>query len=281
MELNMKTFGVLMLLALTAVGAMAADSPPPPAPPAESEAPGFADGWRLSGILKQGGKLQASVEHASRTPRFVVEGGELVVGVRVEKIDPVTRSITVRKGNLIAIIHSGSSPVVVKSSPMVAQGAPQPSGPQPAAPDPQQPQRPTPTAAQDANGRWGIQLSDGRFISTEDYAARFGGVDQAVARLNSRLASDLPPERKAFAQQMLTALQNAQLNQPQASYGGSAATSSANTPVYSAGGAVSTAPAATVAPQVMESSEAGMTPEDLGSFQTPVRVYRRGPQLNR
>ena len=276
MKLSMKAFGVLMLLALTAVGAMAADSPPPPAPPAESEAPGFADGWRLSGILKQGGKLQASVEHASRTPRFVVEGGELVGGVRVEKIDPVTRSITVRKGNLIAIIHFGSSPVVVKSSPVVAQAAPQPS-----APEPQQPQRPTPTAAQDANGRWGIQLSDGRFISTEDYAARFGGVDQAVARLNSRLASDLPPERKAFAQQMLTALQNAQLNQPQASYGGSAATPSANTPAYSAGGAVSTVPPAAVTPQVMESSEAGMTPEDLGSFQTPVRVYRRGPQLNR
>ena len=285
MVLNMKTRGVLMLLALTTVGAMAAGNPPPltpsPAASAEPEPPGFADGWRLSGILKQGGKLQASLEHATRTPRFVIEGSELVAGVRVEKIDPTARSVTVRRGNLIAIIRSGSSPVIVKSSPLSApQASASEAQPQTAA------QRPTATAGQDANGHWGIQLSDGRFFSAEDYAARYGGVDQAMARLNSRLAGDLPPDRKAFAQQMLAALQNAQSSQPQTS-SGSAPVPSAGSPVYSAGGAVPMAspaavtPAATVAPAEMEPVEAETMPAELGNLQAPVRVYRPGPQFSR
>ena len=285
MTLNMKTCSVLMLLALTTVGAMAANTTPPlPAPPPspsspnatpDSEPPGFADGWRLSGILKQGGRLQASLEHASRKPRFVVEGGELTAGVRVEKIDPASRSVTVRKGNLIAIIRTGSSPVIVKSSP-VAMPATPPSAPESQAPT--SPQRPTATAGQDASGRWGIQLSDGRFFTAEDYAARYGGVDQALARLNSRLASDLPPERKAFAQQMLTALQNAQVSSSQAPSGNTVAASGETSVGTTAVGA---APAATMAPQRMEPVEAEGLPAELRDLPTPTRSYRSGPQFQR
>jgi hypothetical protein len=275
----MKPVGVLLLVTLLSVGVMAADNPPPPAAAPESETPGFADGWRLSGILKQGGRLQASLEHTTRTPRFVVEGSELVAGVRVEKIDSVTRTVTVRRGNLIAIIHCGSSPVVVKSSPVIAQTAPPPAVQESQS---QTLQRLAPTAGQDAAGRWGIQLSDGRFFSAEDYAARFGGVEQAMDRLNNRLASDLPPERKVFAQQMLTALQNAQQNQPQSSSnGGTTAATAGNTTVYSAASAAPTAPVPSAAPAVADPVEVEPSPMDVGNLQPPARVYRPGPQLNR
>ena len=266
MDLNMKTLGVLALVALAAVNASVADNPSSPPASKDADSPGFADGWRLSGILKQGDKLQASVEHAAHAPRFVIEGGEFTTGVSVEKIDATSRSVIVRKGNMIAIIRSGSAPVVVKSSPVAAQTTPQP-----AAQQPQQPKRPTAKAGQDANGNWGIQLSDGRFLSAQDYAARYGGTDQAVARLNSRLASDLPPERKAFAQQMLNALQNAQTSQPQASYGN--AMSSGNAAAYSGG-----VPARVAAP-VMEQPVAAA--QQQAGFSDPSRVYRRGPMLSR
>jgi hypothetical protein len=268
MKRNLKTLGVLALVALAAAGATAADK--------EGDTPGFADGWRLSGILKQGGKLQASMEHTSRTPRFVAEGGELIPGARVEKIDAATRTVTVRKGNLIAIIRTGSSPVIVKSSPVAAQTAPEqtartsaPQGAQPEPPSsPQFPQL-TAKAGQDANGRWGIQLSDGQFFSAQDYAARYGGVEQAVARLQSRLASDLPPERKAFAQQMLTALQNSQANP---SISGTTALPTGNIPA-----AITPAP---VAPATGQRSDATEPAEPAG-FQEPGRVFRRGPRLGR
>ncbi|MCX6909408.1 MAG: hypothetical protein NTY01_15385 [Verrucomicrobia bacterium] len=260
----MKTLGVLALLALAAMVAPAADK--------DGDTPGFADGWRLSGILKQGDKLQASMEHSSHTPRFVVEGGELVPGARVEKIDATARAVTVRKGNLIAIIRSGSSPAVVRSSPMAAQTSPQSSA-SPSAPPPEQPQPPqfpqvTAKAGQDEGGRWGIRLSDGQFFSAQDYATRYGGAEQAIAHLNNRLASDLPPERKILAQQMLTALQNSQSAQSPAGGGsasGNAAVVSTTVSVSPATGQRGAAPA----------------PEEPAGFQDPGRVFRRGPQLRR
>lgn len=282
MELNMKTMGVLMLLALATFDAPAADSLPQPAASKESDSPAFADGWRLSGILKQGGKLQAGMEHPSHARQFVVEGGELIPGVRIEKIDATARNVIVRKGNLIAIIRSGSAPVVVKSSPLVAQTSSQPSAPQPPQPQqPEQPPRPTATAGQDASGRWGIQLSSGQFFSAQDYAARYGGAEQAIARLNSRLASDLPPDRKAFAQQMLTALQNTQTSQSQMPAGGGTTLSSDNATVSPGTVSVSPAlPGAAMSPAMEQRGTASMSAEPAG-FQDPIRVYRRGPQLSR
>jgi len=269
MKRNVKTLGILALLALAAMVAPAADK--------DGDTPAFADGWRLSGILKQGDKLQASMEHPSHTPRFVVEGGELVPGARVEKIDATARAVTVRKGNLIAIIRSGSSPAVVRSSPMAAQTSPQssasPSAPQP--PQPEQPQSPqfpqvTATAGQDASGRWGIRLSDGQFFSAQDYAARYGGAEQAIAHLNSRLTSDLPPERKVLAQQMLAALQSSQSAQSPPA-GGSASAS---------GNAAAVSTTLFVSPATGQRGASSAASEPAG-FQDPGRVYRRGPQLRR
>lgn len=260
MKLNVKTLGFLAFLALAAAGAPVADK--------EGDSPAFADGWRLSGILKQGDKLQASMEHTSHTPRFVVEGGELVPGARVEKIDATARAVTVRKGNLIAIIRSGSSPAVVKSSPVAAQPPPPSSGTQSPSEQPQQPQSPqfpqvTAAAGQDEGGRWGIRLSDGRFFSAQDYAARYGSSEQAIAHLNERLASDLPPERKAFAQQMLTALQNSQ-----------------PAPSPAAGNAAAGSTAVSISPATGQPGASSATSE-LAGFQDPGRVFRRGPQLRR
>ncbi|MCX6899829.1 MAG: hypothetical protein NT105_14160 [Verrucomicrobia bacterium] len=256
----MKTLCGLVLLALATVGA---------AVEKEIETPAFADGWRVSGILKQGGKLQASMEHSAHMARFVVEGGELLPGARVETIDATARAVTVRKGNLVATIRPGSAPVMVKSRPVVAQTSPQ-SPSQPTTPQTPQPQM-TAKAGQDASGRWGIQLSDGRFLSAQDYAARYGGTEQAIARLNSRLTGDVSPERKAFAQQMLTALQNAPPGQSQPIAAGGA--------VSPSGTAADVSISASVSPATVQQGAA--TPEEPVGFQDPSRVFRRGPQFRR
>ncbi|MBI5684031.1 MAG: hypothetical protein HZC54_03025 [Verrucomicrobia bacterium] len=268
MKRNVNTLGAVMFAALAVMVASAADK--------DADTPAFADGWRLSGILKQGGRLQASMEHPAHTPRYVAVGGELVPGARVEKIDAAARSVTVRRGNLIATIRSGSSPVVVKSSPLAAPTPHQPFAQpfEPPVPQPEQPEQPqvAAKAGQDASGRWGIHLSDGQFLSAQDYAARHGGAAQAIERLNSRLADDMSPERKAFAQQMLNALQNEQPAPVQPATAAGAVPSPASP-------AVASAPAPV--PQTAGPQDAEAAAETAPRLQTPPPAYQRGRRLSR
>lgn len=69
-------------------------------------------------------------------------------------------------------------------------------------------------AGQDPGGRWGVQYSDGRFFTAQDYAASYGGLEQAMSDVKSRLATPLTPEQTAYVQQMLIALQKVQANRP-------------------------------------------------------------------
>ncbi|MBI5394064.1 MAG: hypothetical protein HZA91_02080 [Verrucomicrobia bacterium] len=187
----------------------------PAAPPPSPEQPDFVAGWRVSGVVKQGGKLQASLEHSGRAARFVNEGDELMPGIVVEKIDPANRSVTVRRDKQTAVIRPGSAPLPAKPNTALAQNPQQqPGQPRPGGPGFGGPWGGGPpwsggagTATQDEQGRWGIRFANGGFFSAQDYANRFGGGDQALAHINQRMSEQIDPNRRAFYQQMLTALQ--------------------------------------------------------------------------
>ena len=136
----------------------------------------------------------------------MTEGRELTPGVVVEKIDGTNRSVTVRCGSQTAVIRSGSAPVAAIANPNVNQ--PTITGNQPS--KPWKMSQGQPVAGQDEQGRWGIRLGNGQFFTAQDYVARYGSVEKAVAHINQRMAETTDPTRRAFSEQMLTALQNMQ-----------------------------------------------------------------------
>ena len=216
-EFLMRTLllAAIAILAVAVCSGRAADSDKPKNSPtpasASAEQPDFIAGWRVSGVVKQGERVQASLEKTGRAARYVSEGDELTTGVVVEKIDPANRTVTVRHDKQTAVIRPGSAPVPVKPNTALAQAQPtsgqqsRPAGPWGGGP---------PwsggagTAGQDPQGRWGIRFGNGGFFSAQDYATRFGGTEQAVAHINQRMSEQIDPNRRAFYQQMLTALQN-------------------------------------------------------------------------
>lgn len=172
-----------------------------------ADAPDFAAGWRVSGVVSQGGKLQASMENSGRFARYVREGDELMPGVIVEKIDKANRSVTVRRDQQVAVIRPGSAPVPATVNTALAEAKQQQSQPRPGGGPPWSGGQGI--AAQDEKGRWGVKFGSGGFFSAEDYAKRFGGVQQAIEHSKKHLAEDTDPNRRAFHEQMLNAMQNA------------------------------------------------------------------------
>jgi len=192
-------FAILLTLALAIDSGRAAD-------PLD-----FIAGWRVSGVVSQGGKLQACLENSGRFACYVREGDELMPGVIVEKIDKATRSVTVRRDKLVAVIRPGSAPVPATVNTALAQAqqqAQQKPGGSPWGGGPA-------SAGQDEKGRWGVKFGSGGFFSAEDYAKRFGGAQQAIEHSKKHLAEETDPNRRAFHEQMLNAMQNGG-NAPQA-----------------------------------------------------------------
>lgn len=171
-----------------------------------NDQPDFAAGWRVTGVFRQGGKLQACLENAGYPARFVKEGDELVPGVLVEKIDRDKRSVTVRHEEQTAVIRTGSAPVPAVKNTALAQAPQRQSGP-PRKGGPPWASGPS-EAAQDDKGRWGVRNANGDFFSTQDYVKRFGGYEKAIEHSNQHLSEDTDPNRRMFHEQMLAALEN-------------------------------------------------------------------------
>jgi hypothetical protein len=84
----------------------------------------FADGWRVSGVFRQGTKTEASVEHRVGWKRFVREGDEWSLGVVVEQIDTKQRTVTLRRGEQTAVLRAGPGPDIAnKAGDKAASGA--------------------------------------------------------------------------------------------------------------------------------------------------------------
>ncbi|MBM3892019.1 MAG: hypothetical protein FJ388_23130 [Verrucomicrobia bacterium] len=78
--------------------------------------PAWADGWRVSGVIRQGSKTEASNEHRIGWKRFVREGHEWSPGVVVEQIDAEQRTVTLRRGEQTAVLRAGPAPDVAKKA---------------------------------------------------------------------------------------------------------------------------------------------------------------------
>ena len=208
---SMKTQIVLVLLAFTTIlcGNSAAQSTP------TSDKPAFAAGWRVTGVLRQGGKVQASLENATRRfAKFVSEGDELMDEIVVEKIDRQNRCVTLRRGTETVVIRAGSAPI-----PAVASAAPAKTQAKPDQPRRVRPWEGGPSKAEkDPSGQWGVRGGNGEFFSAQDYVNRFGGIEKAFEHSKKHLSEDTDANRISFHQQMLGALKKARrnLSEPQA-----------------------------------------------------------------
>jgi hypothetical protein len=93
-----------------------------PSVAAESESktatklPDWADGWRVTGLIRQGSKTEASVEHRLGWKRFVREGVEWSQGVVVELIDGEQRTVTLRRGEQTVVLRAGPAPDIAKKA---------------------------------------------------------------------------------------------------------------------------------------------------------------------
>jgi len=82
----------------------------------ETKLPDWADGWRVSGVIRQGSKTEASVEHRIGWKRFVREGNEWSPGVVVDQIDAEQRTVTLRRGEQRAVLRTGAAPEIPKKA---------------------------------------------------------------------------------------------------------------------------------------------------------------------
>lgn len=80
------------------------------------EVPDFAAGWRVSGVIRQGSKTEASVEHRIGWKRFVREGNEWSAGVVVERVDGEQRTVTLRRGDQTTMLRAGPGPDVARQA---------------------------------------------------------------------------------------------------------------------------------------------------------------------
>lgn len=81
-----------------------------------AEAPEFADGWRVTGVIRMGGKTEASVEHRAGGKRFAREGDTWSPGVVVERIDGKHLTVTLRRGEQTCVLHAGPGPDIARKA---------------------------------------------------------------------------------------------------------------------------------------------------------------------
>ncbi|MCX6899119.1 MAG: hypothetical protein NT105_10495 [Verrucomicrobia bacterium] len=83
---------------------------------AAAKLPDWATGWRVTGVIRQGSKTEASVEHRIGWKRFVREGNEWSPGVVVEQIDAEQRTVTLRRGEQMTVLRAGAAPEITKGT---------------------------------------------------------------------------------------------------------------------------------------------------------------------
>ncbi|MCX7824964.1 MAG: hypothetical protein N2689_05345 [Verrucomicrobiae bacterium] len=197
----------ILLLGAIASAAWALDAKPP------SSVPAFAADWRVTGIIRQGGGAQASLEHPSVRSRFVKEGDRLPGDITVVAVSYAERSVTLTNGKETAVLRAGNAmaapPPPPKSITMIQQEQMQAAMKNMAADRNQGPKgnfARRGAVTRDANGNWVIQYGDGRTMDMQSYAQRFGGIEGAMAHVQERLKGETDPERIEYRKQQLKAL---------------------------------------------------------------------------
>ena len=196
---------LILLLCAAAPAIMAQD------PKTSGTVPAFASDWRVTGVIRQGNRAQASMERTGVRSRFVHEGDRLPGEITVVQVDYGNRSVTLAKGNETAVIQV-ENVMAPALPPPKAVGMHQQTdnkvNQQGSWPNPPQ----KTTAMRDGNGRWHVVFPNGHSTDMQSYAERFGGIKGAIDHVKEHLKNESNTERAEFHKQQLEAL-----NQMQAS----------------------------------------------------------------
>jgi len=171
--------------------------------------PAFAADWRVTGVIRQGGRAEASMERAGVRARFVREGDRLPGDIMVVQVDYANRSVTLSKGNETAVLQPENM-MAPPPPPPKPVGMPQSMnrGSKPG-PWPNPPSKPT--AMRDGNGRWHIVFPNGHSMDMHAFAERHGGVKGAMDYVKNHLQqSSHTSEREEYHKQELEALKQMQ-----------------------------------------------------------------------
>ena len=177
---------VQILLLCAAVPAMLAQNPP-----TLSTLPEFAADWRVTGVIRQGGRAQANLERTGMRARFAEEGDRLPGDVMVLQVDYASRSVTLAKGGETAVIRVGCSMAPPPPPPKAA--ATQPSSNKGSPPNawPNPPEKVS--ALRDGNGRWHVVFPTGRAVDMHAFAEQHGVEFRFDPVLNPRLDGSKKP----------------------------------------------------------------------------------------
>lgn len=188
------------------------------APVSDTGLSGFAGEWRVTGFIRQGKLEQASLERQGMMSRFVKEGDHLPGGVVVLEVRYDDRSVVLAKGKETAVLQQETT----MTPPTTSSAA----KPPPAPTVSKKPAVDKATAMQDEAGKWVVAFPNGKTLDMQSYVDRHGGMQEAIQHVQELIGREQDPERLAYRQQQLYALQ--QMAAAPASTSSSAATSSSS-----------------------------------------------------
>jgi len=166
------------------------------------DASSWAAEWRVTGIMRQGGHAQASIERPGVMARFVKEGDTLLGNIAVLEINYPHRSVTLTDGKDVAVLRVASAMAPPPQPVVVAQQQ---------NPDKNKGSWPNPpektSALQDDNGRWHVVFPNGHAMDMQAYAERHGGIKGTMDHIKEHLKNDGDnPERQEYRKQQMRAL---------------------------------------------------------------------------
>lgn len=171
------------------------------------DVPSWATDLRVTGIMRQGGHAQASIERPGVLARFVREGDSLLGSVVVLEINYTQRNVTITDGKDIVTLRvanvMAAPPRPVVEVQQQQQGASKGNN-QGAWPNPPA----KTTAMRDGDGRWHVVFPNGRAMDMQSYAERHGGIQATMDHVREHLKRDDNPDRREFHAQQLRALKS-------------------------------------------------------------------------
>lgn len=168
------------------------------------DVPPWATDLRVTGIMRQGGQEQASVERPGVMLKFVKEGDTLSGHVVVLDIDYAHRNVTMTDGKDIVTIRVANVMAAPPKPVVVAQQQQQDKeGKQKSWGKPERT-----TAMRDDNGRWHVVFPNGHAMDMQSYVDRHGGLQATIEHVRERMKSDDNPDRREFRAQQLRALKS-------------------------------------------------------------------------
>lgn len=165
------------------------------------DVPPWAADLRVTGIMRQGGQEQASIERPGVMLKFVREGDTLPGHIVVLDIDYAHRKVTLTDGKDIVTIRVANVMTTPPKPVVVAQQQEGKEGKQKSWGKPEKA-----TAMRDDDGRWHVVFPNGHAMDMQSYVERHGGLQATVEHVRERMKSDDNPERREFRVQQLKAL---------------------------------------------------------------------------